>query len=120
MCLHSDWQSNKKYIRLQKIIKQWHFFDAALGEHCNEIEAKSELNNFFKVLQSCRPDRKLNLGFRTGYYSFLINLLPLQKALENQKYALACHELETLFAYEPILQERIYCNLWLLYEKYLK
>lgn len=113
MFLRSDWRFGRRYIKLQQIIDKW-------GEHSCESAAKSDLIIFFKALRHCRPDRKLNLGFRTGYYSFLINLLPLQNALVNQNYALACHELETLFAYEPILQNRIYCNLWSLYKKYLE
>ncbi len=113
MFLRSDWHTERKYIKLQRVIDKW-------IEHPSELAAKENLLNFFEALRHCRPDKKLNLGFRTGYYSFLINLLPLQNALVKKKYALACHELETLFACEPILQKRIYCNLWQLYEKYLE
>lgn len=117
--LKKDWRYGRKYLRLQKILGQWgNYSGAAFGEPCDENAARLDLILFFENLLRCRPDRKY-CSFRTGYYSFLINFIPLERALNEGKYALACHELETLFAHEPILQERIYFNLLRLYRKYL-
>lgn len=117
--LIKDWRHGRKYCRLQKVLKQWRNYSGAIfGEQYNEEEARADLTLFFEKLLHCRPDKKY-CAFRTGYYSFLINFLPLEMALDEGKYALACHELETLFAYEPVLQERIYFNLLRLYKKYL-
>lgn len=100
------------YLKLQKIISGWNDYSgAALGKPCDEYSAKASLKKFFITLKRCSPDKKVDLGTRTGYYSFLINFIPLKRAIENKQYALACHELETLMAYEPVLQERIYYNL---------
>lgn len=117
--LRRNWRTERKYIRLWNIVTKWDFSEAAFGKKCNEEAAKAELINFFEILRRCRPEKKLNLGLRTGYYSFLINFIPLAIALDSGKYALACHELQTLLAYEPVLQERIYWNLLRLYKEYL-
>lgn len=115
----NDWRHGRKYIRLQKTLRQWgNYSGAVFGEVYDEEAARSDLILFFEKLSRCCPDRKY-CASRTGYYSFLINFIPLECALNEEKYALACHELETLFAYEPILQERIYFNLLRLYREYL-
>lgn len=100
------------YRKLKKIILEWGDYSGAIwNKSCNEDAAQNGLKRFFNALERCSPDKKLDLGTRTGYYSFLINFIPLKRAIENKQYALACHELETLMAYEPVLQERIYYNL---------
>lgn len=114
-----DYKHGRKYRRLQKVLDQWkNYSGAVFGDPYDEKAAEADLILFFEKLSSCRPDRKY-CEFRTGYYSFLINFLPLQSALSKGKYALACHELETLFTHEPVLQERIYFNLLRLYREYL-
>lgn len=117
---HYKWHTEKKYLKLEKFIEPCNKFSGIIwNRQCDEEKAQTVLLNFFNALQKIKPDKKLNLGLRTGYYSFLINMIPLQQAVSNNKYALACHELCTLFYNEPILQERIYYNLMLLYKTYL-
>lgn len=97
------------------------FSKAAFDEPCDEEKAKSALLNFFSVLKTIKADKTLKVSSsRGGYYSFMRNMIPFIKALNKEKYALACHELQTLCHYEPILQQCIYCNLMFLYRKYLE
>lgn len=118
--LHQNWQKGNRHWKMWSMVREWDYAGAPWGKPCDEEAAKEDLFGFFDMMKQCRPDNYLNTGGRRGYYSFLINLLPLQQALANGKFALACHELQTLAAYEPIFQERIYYNLWLLHEKYIK
>lgn len=97
------------------------FSKAAFDEPCDEEKAKSALLNFYSVWKTIKADKTLIISnTRGGYYSFMIKMIPFMKALDRKKYALACHELRTLCHYEPILQQRIYCNLMLLYREYLE
>lgn len=97
------------------------FSEAAWDKPCDEEKAKSALLNFYSVLKTIKADKRLMISSnRGGYYSFMINTIPFMKALDRKKYALACHELRTLCRYEPILQQRIYGSLALLYKEYLE
>ena len=118
----SEEADKRKYRKLRNNAERLgEYIGAAYGEECDEDAARDELISFFKVFQKCGPDRKLFVSGMTGeYYSFFIRLLPVKKALVNGQYALACHELKTLFDNEPILQERIYYPLCSLYEKHIK
>ena len=113
-----DRKYRKIYDNAQRLEK---YIGAAYKEVCDEDAARYELISFFKTFQKCGPDKRLFISGRPGgYYSFLINLMAVRNALVSGKYALACHELKTLFDYEPILQERIYYPLCSLYEDYIK
>lgn len=109
------------YIQLERILFPMcdEFVPAAYGEACDEILAKEILRDFFAVLCAAAPDKELEMP-RDNYYSFLLNMIPMRNALKQKKYALACHELATLFHYEAVLQERIYYNLIDLYQKYVE
>lgn len=112
---------NNKHEKLKNAIDSLdEFSKAAWNVSCDEEKAKSVLFNFFDALKSVGANKKAVYSNRGSYYSFVINLIPLQKALKSSKYALACHELRTLCRYEPFLQERIYNSLMILYEKYLE
>lgn len=95
------------------------FVPAAHGEVCDEVHAKEVLLKFFAVLMRSTPDKELEMP-RDQYYSFLLNMRPMRNALKQKKFALACHELATLFHYEAVLQERIYYNLISLYKRYVE
>lgn len=108
-------------IRLKKAIDSLdEFSKAALDKPCDEEKAKSVLLNFYSALGTARAEKTLFFSDRGNYYSFMINMIPFQKALDAKKYALACHELRTLCHYEPILQQRIYHSLMLLYREHLE
>lgn len=118
--LHQNWTRDERFRKIWHIVREWHYEGAPFGEPCDETLAMGDLLKFFDVLTQCGPDNYLNTnGSRGWYYSFLMNLIPVQRALRNKKYALACHEIQTLAAYEPILQERIYYNLLFLCDKYV-
>lgn len=103
--------------RLSVVLKGCEEFDRLNAPH-DEEKAKSALIDFFDVLLTEKPDRKLKIG--RSYYSFYLNLMPLRQALIEKKYALACHELLTLCAYEPYMQHRIYSCLAGIYRDYLE
>lgn len=109
--------NRKQKRRLSAVLKACEEFDSPFVTH-NEDKAKSALVDFFSVLLKEKPDKKLKIS--RSYYSFYFNLLPLRRALSEKKYALACHELLTLCAYEPYMQYRIYTCLLGLYRDYLE
>lgn len=75
-----------------------------------ENKAREGLMVFYKVFKSLKFNiAEYNRGrFHTSY---LLQLIPIERALKNKQYRLACHELETLLYYEPFLQPRIYYNI---------
>ncbi len=111
-----DKRSQRK--RLSAVLRDCIEFDDFYVQH-DEERAKSALVNFFNVYLNEKPDKRLKNG-RVSYYSFYLNLLPLRQALIKKQYALACHELLTLCAYEPYMQRRIYSCLEEIYRAYLK
>lgn len=116
---YSSRKERKQYELLSEAIcpcKNFSYFD----EVYDEDGAKKALIGFFQNLEKIKPSKILNTGFREEYYSFFINLMLFYDALSNGKYCIACHELLSLYHYEPILQERIYYNLLLLYREYLE
>ncbi len=110
-----DSRGQKK--RLSIVLKRCEEFDSLYAQH-DEEKAKSTLVDFFAALLKEKPDKRLKIG--RSYYSFYFNLLPLRRALSERKYALACHELLTLCAYEPYMQHRIYVCLAGIYRDYLE
>lgn len=111
-----------KYLRLDKALDECREFDNwfAQFDDADNIRAKTALTEFFKEYLKISPDRRLDLGSRQDYYMFYVNLLPVREALEERNYPHACHELLTLFHYEPILQNRVYVCLEKLYHEYLE
>lgn len=116
---YEDIKNGENYQQLKKLIEPLYRYDDYYGEYDKE-EAKNILKEFFMRLRDIKPDNFLDLGPRRDYYSFYINLLPVWKALQNQQYAIACHEIATLNHYEPMLQKRIYRELMKLYKKFLR
>ncbi len=116
---YEDRYARANYQQLKKLIEPLYRYDDYYGEY-DEEEAKNILKGFFMHLSDIEPDDFLDLGARRDYYSFYINLLPVWKALRNQQYAIACHEIATLNHYEPMLQKRIYGALMGLYKKFLR
>lgn len=110
------------YRQMQRILfpASYEFISAAYGKACNEILAKEVLADFFAVLCEAAPEKELEIPSGGTYYSFLVNMMPMRNALKQKKYALACHELASLFHHEGVLQERIYYNLIDLYQKYVE
>ena len=110
------------YMQMQRILfpASDEFFPAAFGKDCNEILAKEVLTDFFAVLCEAAPEKELEIPSGGNYYSFLVNMIPMRNALKQKKYALACHELSSLFYHDGVLQERIYYNLIDLYQKYVE
>ena len=110
------------YRQMQRILfpASCEFIPAAFGKDCNEIQAKEVLADFFAVLCEAAPEKELEIPSGATYYSFLVNMIPIRNALKQRKYALACHELASLFYHDGVLQERIYYNLIDLYQKYVE
>ena len=86
----------------------------------SEAEAKMALREFMQHFSSLKPIRNTSDNIRCSQSSYLIELIPMECALKRGAYELACHELLTLHAYEPLLEIRIYANLLRLYETYLR
>ena len=83
-------------------------FEEKYSDDMNK-QAETAVKGFFNAYKKIKPQSdKLFGGLHGSYYSFLFRVFPFQKALESKNYALACHELETINAYEDILQENIY------------
>lgn len=110
--------SRRQKRRLSAVLKGCEKFDNYYSPRAENEKARAALVDFFVTLLKEKPDRKPKIN--RSYYSFYINLLPLRQALIEKKYALACHELLTLCAYEPYMQHRIYACLAGLYRDYLE
>lgn len=111
----------KRYDKLKEIIQPCRNFDCSYESRSYDEEtAKKALVSFFLEFEKLEPEKKLRLGNRKNYYSFIINILPFRRALHKKFYAVACHELLTLYHYEPILQPRIYHSLLSLFHSELK
>ncbi len=111
-------KNQRKYKKLYKYIKP--IIEYNHSNNKNEDAAKKLLYEFFKHLEKIKPSKELNLSRIYSYYSFFINLIPLRQELIKNNYSDACHELITLYEYEPILQNRIYQSLLLLNKEYLE
>ena len=113
------WKNERSYQELAELLKplaKYHVLNAAMSE----AEAKRLLTAFMQEFRKLCPDKNYYIGNRESDSSYLINLIPIEEALRKHEYALACHELLTLDAYEPILQTRIRSNLIALYKSFLK
>lgn len=121
LCRRRYRKREKEYKVVRDIMKPCYEFDGIFQEY-DEEAAKQTLIKFFTEFKKIKPHtiRELSLGTRFYYYSFFMNMIPLQAALRAKNYSLACHELITLERSEPILQKRIYNSLLLLYRKYLE
>ncbi len=108
-----------KQKRLNSIIVKLQKFDLYSPEN-NNVEAEKAVREFFEEFMRIKPDEKFHLGARKNYFSYMIQMLCLKEALENEDYQAFCHELLTIHHYEMILQKRIYYNLVYLYDTYLK
>lgn len=111
-----------KYQLLDKALDECRKFDNWFVQYdgADNIRAKKALTEFFKVFLKMSPDRRLDLGGRRDYYMFYVDLLPIREALKEHNYPHVCHELVTIFHYEPISQNRIYVCLEKLYHEYLE
>lgn len=81
-------------------------------------QARLALAELFATMRKCNPDRKFH-SVDTGHFTFMRNFLPICEALEKRDYCWACHELLTLFHYEPVFQRRIFYPLLWLLSKYI-
>ena len=105
--------------KLNFIIAELQEFDLYSSEN-NNVEAEKAVIEFFEKFMQIEPDENLHLGARKNYFSYMIQMLCLKKALEHKNYQAFCHELLTIHHYEQILQKRIYYNLIYLYNAYLR
>jgi hypothetical protein len=79
------------------------------GDTQRNLEAKKALYRAYKELLKMKMDRQYKV-YR-HHTSYLYQLIPLNKALMENKYLTACNELISLFHNEPFLQGRIYNNI---------
>lgn len=69
---HYNWHTEKRYLKLKEFIEPCNKFSGAIwNKQYDEEKAQIVLLNFFNTLQKMKPDKKLNLGLRSGYYSFM-------------------------------------------------
>lgn len=104
----------KKTAELERIICQFddYGYDMPIDEL--QIQAKQALQELLTYLLLLHPERRYSLGNR-GHFTYIRNLIPACMALEHKDYLLACHEMLTVFHYEPVLQPRIlYALRWVL------
>ncbi|KLU61450.1 hypothetical protein CEB3_c21290 [Peptococcaceae bacterium CEB3] len=86
---------DKQKIRLFKMLEPY----SSWGNEDEEKhrEAKEALCRFYDALKKCKPDKKYQVAGRSGVHmSYFPNLILVKKALVEQRYTRACHELGTL------------------------
>lgn len=80
--------------------------------------AKQTLYTVYKELTNVLPD----VGYKSGrsHTSYLFQLLPIKKALDQGEYMIVVWELGSLFHSEPFLQPRMYYNVVRILEQRLE
>lgn len=109
---------DKKKIKLFEIIgkhRNWGNVDEE-----KDLQAKQALYEFYDELKRNKPDKKYRMArnsmLHVSYFHYLVQI---KKALMEQRYAKACHELGSLIYHEPFFQGRIYHNVVKLLENTL-
>lgn len=80
-----------------------------------EGEAKRALQEFFSKFKEISPDKV----HKEDRHFYMVNLMLFADALRKRQYAYACNELRTLNHNSEMLQQRVYFNLLMLYNKHL-
>ena len=80
-----------------------------------EDEAKRALQECFSKLKDISPDKV----HKEDRHFYMVNLMLFADALRKRQYAYACNELRTLNYNSEMLQQRVYFNLLMLYNKHL-
>ncbi len=108
------------YNALAPLNKYDDYWLAEKSDKENNEATKKELIEFFRIYSQCKPEKEVKITSTYSYYSFYTNFMLMRKAVIEEKYAVACHELLTICAFDSILQRRIYICLMGLYHDYLE
>lgn len=101
------------------ILEPYAKWDNDEGEERN-LEAREALRRFYYALRERKPETQYRMAHDVVHSMYLYRLHLFWKALKEEKYMRACHELGSLMYYEPFFQRRIYYNVLRLLEKYLR
>lgn len=110
------------YLReLIEPLEKFQGWDIERDEH-EEVAAKAALKQFFTEFKKATPHEHIEFKHAGGwgYYSYFLSVVPIWEALMKGKYCMACHELITVYAYEQLLQKRVYNALMYLERKFLE
>ena len=99
---------------LFKILEEHDSYNNDYGDKANEDARKALIISYHKLSQF-KPSKKYSTDFMfrrgNGHLNYILYLLKIKKALQEEKYMRAVHELTSLIHYLPFLQGRIFYNI---------
>ncbi len=111
-------KEDKARNKLMRLIGEYNNWGNDVDEDTNQ-KAKEKLLEFYEELKTYEPSKYYELS-GCSHLSYLTQIIKIADALEDKLYLRVCNELEFLICFEPIFQNRIYCNLIHVFEKHFK